>query len=469
MSNRKQNTESKMNLAVNEAIGQATILARQRMAALLGGSGGHALDTKRPQIWCEFGFPATIGLADFINLYSRGGVAHGAVNKYVNNCWRTSPEIIEGEESDDAKDATPWEASVKKVIKPRTWAAFKEADRRRMVGRYSGILLQIRDNGRWEDPVIRKGSVVQKFLPVWAGAIKPIEFDNDPNSMNYGKPTMWQLTEQPVASSGQAAVGRQIKVHPDRLFILGDYTDGAIGFLEPVYNNFVSLEKVEGGSGESFLKNAARQIALSFDKDVNLGSIAQTYGVSLPELKQRFQETARELNRGNDTMLITQGATPTSLVDAVSDPEPTYNVNIMSISCGIEMPSKILIGNQTGERASTEDQKSFNNTCNARRVDLGFDIEDFVRHLQRIYVLQPMGEFAVIWDDLNEMTPSERLASAKVMSEINAGSMGTGEQVFEVKEIRVAAGYEPTDKIPLPDQLDEEDEETTNTPPSNTQ
>jgi len=33
------------------------------------------------------------------------------------------------------------------------------------------------------------------------------------------------------------------------LHILGDYSDDAIGFMEPAYNAFVSLEMVEGGSG----------------------------------------------------------------------------------------------------------------------------------------------------------------------------------------------------------------------------
>jgi hypothetical protein len=66
---------------------------------------------------------------------------------------------------------------------------------------------------------------------------------------------MWQYAERlPNGSS------RRVNIHPDRVFILGDYSDDAIGFLEPAYNAFVSLEKVEGGSGESFLKNAARQL-----------------------------------------------------------------------------------------------------------------------------------------------------------------------------------------------------------------
>jgi hypothetical protein len=60
----------------------------------------------------------------------------------------------------------------------------------------------------------------------------------------------------------------------------------------------VSLEKVEGGSGESFLKNAARQLALSFDKEIDFGSLASMYGVSVDELQDKFNDAAREMNRG---------------------------------------------------------------------------------------------------------------------------------------------------------------------------
>ena len=48
------------------------------------------------------------------------------------------------------------------------------------------------------------------------------------------------------------------RFHPDQVVIT---QNDAIGFLEPAYNAFVSLEKVEGGSGESFLKTPQNQQA----------------------------------------------------------------------------------------------------------------------------------------------------------------------------------------------------------------
>ena len=444
-----------LTLATNHALNDLQT-ARARMGLLNPGMG---IDNKRPLAWCEYGFPEFLTFHDFYALYRRGGVAHGAVNKIIGLCWRTNPWIIEGDDQDGAKDETAWEGTLKPLMgRGKFWRAFAEADTRRLVGRFSGLLLQVRDGKKWDQPVT-KGKALVKMIPAWAGSLKPITFDDNETSEAYGEPTMWQYTE--ATRDGRA--GRQMKVHPDRVFILGDWTSEAIGFLEPAYNAFISLEKVEGGSGESFLKNAARQLLLNFDKEIDLNNIAAMYGVSLDQLNQRFNEAARQLNSGNDVMLPTQGASATQLVSAVSDPGPTYDVNLQTAAAALDIPTKILVGMQTGERASSEDQKYFNARCQARRTDLTFEINDLIAHLIRIGIIEPKAEYTAMWDDLTTATQGERLADAKVMSEINQTAMATGETVFTAEEIREQAGFDP---LELPDPLPDEDPEEDDAPSS---
>ncbi|EPK7550157.1 anti-CBASS protein Acb1 family protein, partial [Enterobacter hormaechei] len=236
----------------------------------------------------------------------------------------------------------------------------------------------------------------------------------------------------------------------------------AIGFLEPAYNAFVSLEKVEGGSGESFLKNAARQLALSFDKEIDFGSIASMYGVKVDELQDKFNDAAREMNRGNDVLLSLQGASVTSLVSPVSDPSPTYNVNLQTAAAGVDIPTRILVGNQQAERSSTEDQKYFNARCQSRRVDLSFEIEDFCDKLIDLQIVDSVSQKAVIWDDLNEQTGTEKLTNAKTMGEINQTMQGSGDEpAFTREEIRTAAGYDNDDEEPLGEEDGDEEDEAT--------
>ena len=431
---------SKMKTAVNHALklqanatASAIALARARLLAP-----GLSLDQKRTQSWCEFGWPADVTNEMLYRLYRRGGVAHGAIEKIVGACWKTWPEVIEGGAEDAAAKTSAWEEEAARVLTPTLWRQWAEADRRRLVSRYSGLLLHIADNQAWDKPVTR-AAALRQVTPAWAGALEPVDVETDIASPNYAQPRRWQYKEQPT----NGTAGRVVDIHPDRIFILGDWHADAIGFLEPAYNAFVNLEKVEGGSGESFLKNASRQISVNFDKEVDLASIAATYGVPLEELQQKFNEAAREINRGNDQMLITQGASVAPLVAPVADPEPTYNVNLQTAAAALDIPTKVLVGMQTGERASTEDQRYFYARCQSRRMDLSFDIMAFTSHLMRIRVLDPNPDVSVVWSDLTEQTPEQRLASAKLMSDINQAAFDPANEPFTRAEIRVAAGYEP--------------------------
>lgn len=437
----------KLTLAVNHALNDAR-MARARMGLLAPTMG---LDNKRHSAWCEYGFPEQVTYENLYALYRRGGIAHGAVEKLVGKCWQTNPEIIEGDDADESENETTWEKKSKQVFTNRFWRSFSEADRRRLVGRYAGILLHIRDEKDWNLPVT-KGRGLQKISVAWAGSLTVSEWDTGLNSKTYGQPKMWQYAERlPNGSS------RRVNIHPDRVFILGDYSDDAIGFLEPAYNAFVSLEKVEGGSGESFLKNAARQLNVNFEKEIDFNNLASLYGVSIDELQDKFNEVAGEINRGNDVLMTTQGATVTPLVTTVADPTATYNVNLQTAAAGVDIPTRILVGNQQAERSSTEDQKYFNTRCQSRRGDLSFEVEDFCDKLIELNILDPVSQKTVIWDDLNAQSDSEKLDAAQKMSQINSASIGTGEQVFTGEEIRVAAGYEGSPE-PLPEVDDDEEE-----------
>ncbi|HGY9285392.1 anti-CBASS Acb1 family protein [Escherichia coli] len=442
----------KLTLAVNHALNDA-LMARARMGLMAPTMG---LDNKRHSAWCEYGFPERVTYENLYALYRRGGIAHGAVEKLVGKCWQTNPEIIEGDDADESKDETAWEKNTKKVFTKRLWRAFAEADRRRLVGRYAGILLHINDSSAWDQPVVR-GKSLKKVTIAWAGSLTVSEWVTDQKSADYGQPKQWKYVES-LPNGGT----NQRFVHPDRVFILGDYSNDAIGFLEPGYNACVSLEKVEGGSGESFLKNAARQLNVNFEKEIDFNNLASLYGVSIDELQDKFNEVAGEMNRGNDVLMTTQGATVAPLVTAVADPSATYNVNLQTFAASVDIPVKVLVGMQTGERASTEDQKYFNARCQSRRGDLSFEIEDFSDKLIDLKIIDAVSEKTVIWDDLNEQTGTEKLANAKTMAEINQTFQGSGENpAFSREEIRTAAGYENVDEFPLGEEdVDEKDEAT---------
>ncbi|EKO3656425.1 DUF1073 domain-containing protein [Vibrio metschnikovii] len=449
----------KLQLAVNHAVKLMTnnnhydSIAQSRMALMQNGMG---MDHKRSSAWCEYGWKSDLSFADLYSAYRRGGLAFSAVTKLISKCWSSFPEIIDGEKKDKSKSETSWEKSLKGLFDKRFWKELAEADKRRLVGRYSGVLIYFRDNKKWNEPVV-KGKGVQKAQAVWANSIKPKTYEIDINSESYGEVTMWTYT-----GTLPNGARKNFDIHPDRLFILGDYTADAIGFLEPGYNALVNIEKVEGGSGESFLKNAARQLNINFDKEVDLTSLASMYGVSVSDLQDKFNEVAVEVNRGNDVLMTTQGASVTPLVANVPDPTPTYDINLQTFASSVDIPSRILVGNQQAERSSTEDNKYFNSRCQSRReMELSDELEMLVDKFVSLGSIKP-ADFTVIWDDLREDGKLEKLTNAKIMSDINNVALVSGEAVFDDNEIRTEAGYEPRNNDPLPDTDpdDLEDEET---------
>lgn len=455
--------KARLELAVNDARGAMSSLSQQRRAAAYGNMGigsGMGIDSKRPMAWCEYGFPQDVDFPMLYSVYRRTALAHGAVNKLVQTTWKNRPWVIEGEADDNDRSETPWEVKLKPLLRSmKLWDAFAKADMMRLVGRFSGILLQFADNKTWDQPVGGAARLV-KAIPAWAGCLKITEWDTDEKSQTFGDPKFWQYIEGAV---GNVKAGREVKVHPDRIFILGDYSVDAIGFLEPAFNNMVSLEKIEGGAGESYLKNAARQIALSFDPSVQLLQIAKARGVELKDLKEVMQESARDLNSMSDAMMITQGAEAKILTATVPDPTPAWTINAQSASAAWDIPTKILIGMQTGERASTEDQKYMNSRCESRREnEISPEVTALLEKLMAKGAVPLIGTFTVMWAALNEASSAEKLANAKVMADINATNAAQGIQLFSGNEIREEAGHEPEEGL---DELEETSPEDTDVDP----
>lgn len=442
----------RLQLALNAALNQRAIAASRFSALFPQGSS----DAKRSCAWKEYGYKDCLLFDDFYKLYAREGVAHGAVNKLVDKCWETDPELIEGEEKDKARKETPWEREFKQLAKrTKLWESVREADKRRLVGEYSALIMQVRDNKSWDQPLARANSAqLVKLIPAWEGQLKVVQWDDNPASETYGDPVAYQYCEPPV----DGGASRDVVIHHSRVLILGDLREGE-SFLQAGYNAFVNLEKIVGGSGESFLKNSSRQLHVGFDKEVDLADIARAYGVEMSELQTIFDDVTRGMNTGQDQTIITQGGTVTPLVATVPDPVPHYSVALQTASASVSIPAKVLVGNQTGERASTEDIKDFNKRAQGRRVNaLSADIEMIVERFMQLGILRRVVS-TVIWSDLTEQSLEERLANVMKMADVNQKMAGFGDIVFTSAEMREVAGYLPLEQEEGPgEELPDEDE-----------
>lgn len=453
MTSKTPEYEARLRMAVNTYSERRLASMRQSMAY---GSGFNAgTDEKRSKAWIDYGFPNTLTFWDFLNLYQRNSLAHGIVHRITERTWQDEPWLVQGDETDNKTTEKPWERDTRKLFKRlNVWQKFQDADRRRMVGMYSGMILQVADNKKWHEE-LERGELVG-IIPAWEGQLTPTEWNTDTASPDYGQPTMWQYQEASVETADHPPPGRSVNIHHSRVVIVGDYREG-VPLLEAPYNDFVSLEKVTGALGESYWKNASRQLNVEYDKDTDPATLAAAAGVDVEDLHEALNGMFADLNHGLDSGMVTFGGKATPLVASVPPPMEPADVLRQNICASVMIPLKIAIGNQTGERASTEDNNDFNQRCQARRKgELMTDVRRLVDRLIEYRIIDPVPEYQVMWSDLNESSLSERLDNAVKMSTVNKNLMGTGEVAFLPDDIREVTGHDPLD---LTDDNDLDDEE----------
>lgn len=401
----------------------------------------------------DFGWPEQLAFKDLRRAYMRNSLAAAGVDKTISKTWQDSPEIWESEEAAESK----LEADIRKhLTKIRFWQACAEADRRSMVGRYSALVMRIGDGLNWDQPVTSVIGGIQALTGVvvlWEDQLHVSSYDQDPRSPTYGQPSMFEFSETEV---GGAKIARRIKVHPDRVLIWSD--DGTMdcrSALEPGYNDLVDAEKVKGAGGEGFWKTSRGAPIIEAPQGMSPESLMRMMGAKDgSETLDKINEQIDNFQQGFDKGLMLGGMTATPMTISLPNPEFFFSNPVQCFAASLQIPIKILLGSQTGERASTEDSKEWAKTCNSRRVGRCLPLLDNVVERLTGWGLLPPKDWTVGWSDLTEDSASEKMLRAKDLSTINAQTKEGDQLPFSAEEIREAAGYKAED---LPEPEDDDD------------
>jgi hypothetical protein len=403
----------------------------------------------------DFGWPDQLDFEQLYRMYRRNGLAFAGVDKTILKTWQDNPEVWETEK--------PTESDLEGDIRQRfadlrIWQHFAEADRRSMVGKYAGVILRFADSKKFGEPVDTvPGGILglAGVIPAWEGQLTVAEWDINPDSETFGEPLFYQFNESAVGDKTQP---RQFRVHPDRVLIWSD--DGTINgqsALEPGYNDLIDAEKVKGAGGEGFWKTARGAPLIEAAAGTDPKTIAQTMGAGTPsEFIDKINEQIDSFQSGFDKGLMLGGMTAKPLQITLPSPEHFFAAPVQAFAASLRIPVKILLGSQTGERASTEDAQEWAQTCNGRRMIRNLPIiQEFINRLERFGILAPK-DWHIEWADLTEASAGEKMQRAKDMAEINAKH--TNEYVFTPDEIRGVADYDPlTEEQRVTDDLPEDD------------
>jgi hypothetical protein len=208
------------------------------------------------------------------------------------------------------------------------------------------------------------------------------------------------------------------------------------------YNSLKTIEKVVGAGGEGAYKNAARHIALNFDGQVQPAQLAQMLGCKVTELGDAFNKIGKDLNLNFDAVLALMGANADVLSTQLPDLGQPFDNAMQDFAASRQIPSTIIVGMQTGERASSEDNISFALRAQAYRENvLDYEIEKMLQAFAKIGLWDGV-EWAIKWDSLINSTELEKAELAKVMSEtmLNIVNAGYQEPLYTLEQIRVSSG-----------------------------
>jgi hypothetical protein len=428
---------------------------------LVGWAGG--LDAKRPRAWQQYGYPDTVTFQHLMTAYSRGGPGHGAVHRILDKCWQERPRI----KQPNADKPTAWEEKLSGMLTGiKAWAKLRDFDRRNMVGCYAALIYRVADGRKLSEP-LQKALALVDLIPVYEDQIRVTAWhSNMDDAENYGKPAMWQYRARRPGSFGdtQGQPDEWADVHPSRVQVLAegsvgnDFFDG-VPLLLAGFNSLVDLEKISGGSAESFIKNSARTVVLSFDANSSPGQIAAEPGGATPTasaIKTAIEEKMQALNRNIDSSLVLQGGEASTLQTTVSDPKPSFEVASNLFSASVQIPYTILFGQQTGRLASDEDKADMLARCKSRQVnELTPMLEQFVKRMQAAGLVDA-GEFEIEWPALDSPGDDAKYANlAKLTGAMQqAFASGLSEPLFDANELRGVAGFEPRSDDGMPHEGD---------------
>lgn len=409
-------------------------------------------DTKHTRLYDDYGYPENLSFENYWMMYKRNGIATAGVVRPIETCWQEFPEL---QEKEGTHDKSAFEKQIKKEFdRLQFWTNLAEADMYSRIGEYSGVIFRFRDNKAFDQPVDTVPGQLEgiaEIIPVLQGQLKPSEFYSDVSQENYGQVKMFEFTENSIGKDSAEVKRRQFKVHPDRVHIWSK-NSSLYGkpVLEAGYNDLLNIQKIIGAGGEGFWKNAKSAPVMAIDKDANLLQLAQSLGAKdLEELPEKLNEVVADYQKGFDKYLGVQGMEAKTLNVTLPNPKEFFLAALQSFAASLSIPLKILLGSQTGERASTEDAKEWAKTCNARRTRYIIPNINRILMMFEKYGILPERDWYLLWGDLTEATTQEKTEIASKMSEINQKMVGSGGAVFDHDEIREVMGWKARrDELP---------------------
>lgn len=382
---------------------------------------------KERDVYKALGYERTENLnyAKYYAQYDRHDMAKAIIDRPIKATWRGGVTLLESD--DDEK--TPLEkAWLELYDKFSLYSKFVRVDKLSGIGKYGILLLGFNDVNKKEDfikPVETGKRELLYVKPLSEASAIIDKWETNPSDERFGFPTIYKVKlVNPGSNSSNIT---EIRVHYSRVIhITGELLESEVEGtprLKVVYNRLQDLEKLIGGSAEMFWRGARPGYQGIVDKDFQ--------GINTSGLQDQFDEFEHNLRR----YMINAGIEMKALDQQIADPKSQVHVVLQMISAVTEIPLRVLIGSERGELASSQDEKAWKESTQARRDEFAEPIivRAFTDKCIKHGVLPAAGEngYIVVWTDLFAPSEKEKAEVGKIRAEaLAAYGRNPGVEIF---------------------------------------
>ena len=388
----------------SQTSGSESIIQESDLRSRLGKQYSGDRDT-----YTVLGYDKSPDFEDYEQRYERQDIARRIIELPPKDTWRKPPEI----ESDNEQFVEQFEALVDSTL---LYHYLKRWDIVSGIGQYGLLFVGYADGQPIEEEVnagalasLDASEAVQFLTPFTQDDVEGWKLGKeqglDASDPRYNKPVTYYIDFGEV--DGDSRDDDIKEVHHTRVqhFAEGATTSDLKGTprLKPVLNRLFDREKVVGASAEMFWSGADRKLVFNVDPE-KVASVPEDRLAKLSEDAQKLtHDMQQHMNTYGTDVQVIGGETP--------NPEGVVKVIDQSIAGATGIPQNKLVGNEMGERSTTQDRKNwFDNIGSRQETTAGPQMQrplmmDFIE-----FNVLPDAEFSIEFPslfELNEVEESE--------------------------------------------------------------
>ena len=395
------------------------------------------------------GYPEVITLEQHYDMANHQGIGKNLAYGIVDDTWKVAPTIFDGDKDEERRLSNPteFEKAIDETFERLdVWNRLKALDIAQRPMRYGALMYVTseQEGATTKDKLKAPSIEYLEKINVFHEAQLPVQTaNNNINSIDFGMPVNYEVRVN-VAGSTNEWETTGYTVDASRVYAFGEGAlDGSIYGVpcnEGCFEALMDIRKIRMSAAEGLAQNSSNKYAVHFEKGATQSEVEMTL--------DQMEDLDNELGKS----IAVAGGKVSMLQADLSDPTSPWTIALNECAASHSKPMTIIIGAQTGERASGEDLKSWNNVVSDRCNSVGTEmITGFIKSIQeRFNFPQPTGKMEIVWRDFNEMTTEQKVDLNLKRSQTNKTLRDAGMlPVYPVDYMQLEAGVPVEDVITL--------------------